>query len=397
MSSGAAAPALRADLDAEDLIGTSQSATGLTDFGDRDPRESLQRLVRALNEEAHLTETGRLTKRASLIRVLSNRLLLQDELARHPRVTAERITSPIVILGLPRSGTTKLHRMIAADPVMQKLPLWRLLYPVRALMPGPGSDEERRIAATETFVAAIRSRSPALYAGHPMLALEPDEEYFGMEISFLAHINTSSFHTPSYEAWLDTQDFDNWYVWLERLLQYEQYTDNAAGRPWVLKAPHHLGHLPLLRARFPGVTVVHCHRDPVVIIASFCALIHASRVTTSSCVRPEDVGQYVLRVYARRIAAYLRDRPAAEGATPFVDVSYKEIVRDAPAVIRATYAAAGLELSEGSLQAMRSWDAANEQHKHGQHRYALADFGLSEAEVAAVFKDYSTRFERYLR
>jgi hypothetical protein len=396
VSAGAAAARSSSALDAEELLRSSQTATGLTDLGERDPRESLQRLVRSLNEEAQLTEQGAAAKRASLIRVLSNRLLLQAELTSHPEISDQRIRSPIVIVGLPRSATTKLQRMIAADPLMQKLPLWRLMYPVRALTPGPGSDVERRIAATEGFVDAIRTRSPALYAGHPMLALEPDEEYFGMELSFLAHINTSSFHTPSYEAWLDAQDFDNWYVWLKRLLQFVQFTDRADGRPWVLKAPHHLGYLPLLFRHFPDATVVHCHRDPVVAVASFCALIYASRLTTNSNARAADVGQYVLRAYGRRITAYLKAREAEEARHRFIDASYLEIVRDAPAVIRRAYAAADLPLEEAQLAAMRRWDGANEQHKHGQHRYALTEFGLTEAQVAAAFKDYTTRFDKYL-
>jgi hypothetical protein len=396
MSGGAAVPGPRTILDAEELIGASQRATGLADFGAPDPRESLQQLVRSLNDEAQLTDQGAAAKRASLIRVLSNRLLLQHELARSPRIAAERITTPIVILGLPRSGTTKLHRMIAADPVMQKLPLWRLLYPVRALTVGAGNDVERRIAATEAFVDAIRTHSPALYAAHPMMALEPDEEYFAMEISFLAHLNTSSFHTPGYGAWLDSQDFDTWYVWLKRLLQYVQYTEQAAGRPWVLKAPHHLGYLPLLLKNFPGTTVVHCHRDPAVAVASFCALLHASRLTTSARVRPTDIGEYALRSYSRRIAAYLRDRVSAERTNRFVDVTYREILQDAPAVIRRSYAAAGIELAEARIQAMRTWAAANQQHKHGQHRYALAEFGLTESQVAEAFRDYTARFASYL-
>ena len=396
MSAGAAA-APRRLLDAGELISASRAATGLRDLGEPDPRESLERLVAALNGEAQLTEAGAAAKRLSLIRVLSNRLLLQEEFARNPSLSEERISSPIVILGLPRSGTTKLHRMIAADPLMQKLPLWRLLYPVRALSPGPGSDVERRIAATDAYVEAIRTRSPALYAGHPMLTHEPDEEYFAMEISFLAHINTSSFHTPSYEAWLDAQDFDPWYVWLKRLLQYVQHSEGGAGRPWVLKAPHHLGYLPLLFKHFPDATIVHCHRDPAVAVASFCALLYASRVTTSAHARAADVGSYVLRVYPRRLAAYLEARAQGVPGQRVIDVSYKQIVRDAPDVIRRAYAAAGLPLDEARLRAMRAWDTANEQHKHGQHRYLLSDFGLTESDVARTFREYTNRFESYLR
>jgi hypothetical protein len=383
-------------LDAEELIAAGQRATGLSEFGDTDPRESLRRLVQSLNEEARLTDEGVASKRASLIRVLSNRLLLHDEFVRNPRIADERISGPITILGLPRSGTTKLHRMIAADPRMQKLPLWKLLYPVRALTPGSGSDVNDRIAATEAFVESIRQRNPALYAAHPMLALEPDEEYFAMEISFLAHINTSSFNTPGYEAWLDAQDFDNWYVWLKKLLQYEQFVDRGAGKPWVLKAPHHLGYLPKLLKYCPDATVVHCHRDPVVIIASFCAMLHASRTATSGHVHPEDIGRYALRSYSRRMQAYLRDRAAAERTNPFVDVSYRDIVRDAPEVISRIYSAAGIGLDATAIRAMQDWETANRQHKHGEHRYALADFGITESETADVFAAYSARFAEYL-
>jgi hypothetical protein len=396
VTAGAAA-APRTLLDAEELVSASQQATGLRDFGAPDPRESLAQLVRALNGEAQLTPAGMSAKRLSLIRVLSNRLLLQDEFVRHPQLSDERISSPLVIVGLPRSGTTKLHRMIAADPLMQKLPLWRLLYPVRALTAGPGSDRERRIAATDAFVEAIRTRSPALHAAHPMLTHEPDEEYFAMEISFLAHLNTSSFHTPSYEAWLDAQDFDPWYTWLKRLLQYVQHSEGATGRPWVLKAPHHLGHLPLLYRHFPDATLVHCHRDPAVAVASFCALLYASRVTTSNHARAADVGAYAMRAYPKRIAAYLAARDAGVPGTRVLDVSYKEIVRDAPGVIRRAYATAGLALDEARLEAMRAWDVANEQHKHGQHRYVLSDFGLTETEVARTFREYTRRFNSYLR
>jgi hypothetical protein len=165
----------------------------------------------------------------------------------------------------------------------------------------------------------------------------------------------------------------------------------------VLKAPHHLGYLPKLMQYFPDATVVHCHRDPVVIVASFCAMLYASRVTTSDHVRREAIGEYALRSYARRMKAYLRDRPAAERTNAFIDVPYQDIVRDAPAVIARCYAAAGIELDAASMSAMRDWESANRQHKHGEHRYALADFGITESEVADVFAAYSSRFAAYLQ
>jgi hypothetical protein len=386
-----------ARLDADELIAAARQATALSDFGEPDPDESLRTLVRSLNEEAALTPAGAAGKRQGLIRVLANRLLLQEEFRRDPTLAHEAIRSPIVILGLPRSGTTKLHRMIGADPVMQKLPLWRLLYPVRALVPAPpGTSGDPRIHAAEQFVEAIRSRSPDVYAAHPMSATEPDEEYFGMELSFLSHLNTSSFHTPSYEAWLDRQPFDSWYVWLKRLMQHAQRIDHGAGRPWVLKAPHHLGYLPLLLRHFPDATVVHCHRDPTVAVSSFCALLYASRRSTSARDEPGEVGQYAIRIYGKRMQRYQQDRAALEGKHGFVDVAYGEIVKDASGVIERCYAAAGLPLPESSLAPMREWEARNEQHKHGRHRYELADFGLTPADVAGVFGEYCARYASFL-
>lgn len=383
-------------LDAAELIAASRTATGLSDFGDVDPRESLERLVESLNQEAHLTESGEAAKKSSLVRVLSNRLLLHDALVRRPEIESESIRPPVVITGLQRSGTTKLHRMIAADAGMQKLPLWRLLYPVQTAHVPPGEGDPR-ILATQTFVHAIRERSPEMYAAHPMIALEPDEEYFAMEISFQAHINTSSFRTPSYESWLNAQSFDNWYVWLKKFLQYAQFTDRAAGRPWVLKAPHHLGYLPLLFKHFPTAVVVHCHRDPAVAIASFSGLLLASRRSTSHRPLPAEVGAYCFKYCSQRLNDYLRDRTELEKRHTFVDVSYGEIVRDAPGVIGRIYRAAGLPLTDEAVIAMRDWEVSNAQHKHGSHRYAFADFDLDEAGIAEATRPYAERFADYLR
>jgi Sulfotransferase family len=382
-------------LNAGELIAASRIATGLSDFGAIDPRESLERLVASLNEEAYLTDTGAASKKASLVRVLSNRLLLQDALLKQPQIEAETIRGPVVITGLQRSGTTKLHRMIAADPSMQKLPLWKLLYPVQTAALRPGQLDPR-ISAAQAFVDVMRERSPDMYAAHPMMALEPDEEYFAMEISFQAHINTSSFRTPSYEAWLNAQSFDNWYVWLKKFLQYAQHTDGGASRPWVLKAPHHLGYLPLLFKYFPDATVVHCHRSPAVAIASFSGLLLASRRATSYRTSAAEVGDYCLRYCSQRLQDYLRDRAFLEQSRPFTDIPYRDIVSESPAAIRRIYAAAGLELTGEAMRAMGDWETANRQHKHGSHRYALADFGLTEGQIVEATQAYSRRFSAFL-
>ena len=391
-------------IDAQELIDVSRQWTGLTDFGELDPLKPLRILVQSLNDEACLTASGAAGKRASLIRVLCNRLLLHDAFLRLPQIAEQHIVSPLVIVGLPRSGTTKLHRMIAADPRMQKLPLWKLMYPVRALPPeaGAAADDSDcggvapRIALTQAFVDALRTSNRGLFAAHPMLTLEPDEEYFAMEISFQAQLNTSSFHTPSYQRWLDAQPFDNWYIWLRKFLQYQQFVDQSAGQPWVLKAPHHLAYLPLLFQYFPDATVIHCHREPIGAIASYCGLIQAARRGTSYRDAPAEIGRYSLDTSVQRLYAYLQDRPRSEPEHRFVDLAYADIVADAPAAIQTCYEVAGLPLPAASLAAMRAWESANAQHKHGQHRYDLQGFDLTEAEVVAAFRPYSGRFACFL-
>ena len=288
--------------------------------------------------------------------------------------------------------------MIAADPRMQKLPLWKLLYPVRALAPGPGSDVENRIAATEAFVEAIRQRNPALYAAHPMLALEPDEEYFAMEISFLAHINTSSFHTPSYEAWLDAQDFDNWYVWLKKLLQYAQYTDRCSGKALGAQGAASPRVSAAAAGAFPRR---HRRALPPRPGRSSCVVLRdAARLADGDQSSRPPRGYRTIRA-AHLFPAYagLSARSSRGGDAPTIFSTCRTRTSCAthpPSSVNATPRRASRS-TQTRTQAMQEWETSNRQHKHGQHRYALADFGIAEAEVAGVFAAYSARFAQYLQ
>lgn len=382
-------------LDAAELIASARAATGLDDFGAPDVTGPLGVLVDALNREAWLTPEGEAGKRASLIRALSNRLRLADALRRNPEIEQQVITKPIFVVGLQRTGTTKLHRVIAADPAIQKLPLWRLLEPVPAEPIAPGGPDPR-LARAEAFVEAARTAAPDAYAAHPMYAAQADEEVFVMEIAFLANINATAFRSPSFEAWLNAQSFESWYAWFRKLLQYIQFTDGTEGRPWVLKAPHHLGFMPLLFDHFPDATVVHAHRDPLVAVPSFASLALASRSSTSSRPDAHETGRYCLDYCGARIQTYVDDRDALDREAQFVDVSYRDIVSDAESVVERVYAAAGITLTDAARAAIRAWEGENEQHKHGRHSYGLADFGLDRDEATALFKDYARRFADYL-
>jgi Sulfotransferase family len=394
MSTVAAAPFRIGTLDADELIGVARSATGLERFGEPDVREPLAVLVDSLNREANLTPKGEAGRRSALLRALGNRLRLNDAIVRNPRIELEVIAKPLVILGLQRSGTTKLQRLLASDPGMQKMPLWRLLQPVPAQSAPPGQPDPR-IAQAEEYVAAMRQNAPEMYAAHPAYATQADEEVYVMEIAFLANINATAYRAPSFDAWLRGQSYRSWYVWFKRLLQYVQYTDGAAGRPWVLKAPHHMSFLPLLFEFFPDAVVVHTHRDPVIAVSSFASLALAARRSNQFTADAREAGRYCLDYCASRIKTYMHDRAALGGENRFVDVSYRDVVANADSAVHEIYQAAGLELTAAALDAMHAWEKDFAQHKHGAHQYGLEDFGLDKAEIDAAFSEYTRRFGRY--
>ncbi|MFO1426723.1 MAG: sulfotransferase [Steroidobacteraceae bacterium] len=385
------------ELSADELIAEARRRTGLTDFGSSPPLlPALAVLVDALNREAGLSAAGVQARREGFIRALAHRLRIVDVLRRTPQIHDEPIAGPIVVLGLARSGTTKLQRMLAADDRLQSLALWKMMSPLRERDAGGRPNDAARLAFARTAVEAMRSRHPRFYAAHPMVAEEPDEEVFLMEMTFMGNLHVHGNQVPSYHDWLGTQSYEPWYRFLRELLQFFQWQDGAAGRPWLLKAPFHLGHLPLLSAEFPQATIVHCHRDPLVTMASTCGLVEASRCMHSARVDPLQIGRTAVRVWGGFIGRYMQDRPRLERCHRFVDLAYRRIVADASRCIDEVCSAAGLTLTAAAQAAMREWEQRNAQHKHGQHRYTLERYGIEPGEVNALFADYRQRFAPYL-
>lgn len=394
MSTVTAVPFRIGTLNVDELISSARAATGLTEFGNPDVLAPLSALVSSLNQESNLTPQGEAGRRLALVRALSNRLRLNDAFTREPSIEREVISKPAFVIGLQRSGTTKLQRVLSADPGSQKLLLWRLLQPVASTAAHTGQPDPR-IAQAEVFVAAMRQNAPQMYAAHPMYAQQADEEVYVMEIAFLANINATAYRAPSFDAWLCDQSFESWYFWFKRLLQYVQFSDRAAGRPWVLKAPHHMGFMPLLFKFFPDATVVHTHRDPAVAVSSFAALAQAARCSNQFTADPREAGRYCLDYCAARMRTYLCDRAVLRREGQFIDVNYRDVVADCESVVRRIYQRTGRVLEATALSAMRAWESEHAQHKHGSHRYSLADFGLEKTEVEAAFRAYTDRFRQF--
>ncbi|MDD5175960.1 MAG: sulfotransferase [Sterolibacterium sp.] len=382
-------------LDLPSIVEASRAETGLSDMGEPDILPGLRVLIDALVNEANLHPSGVDAQRHSLIGHLSNRLRINDIFKRHPEIFKGEIRGPIVIIGLPRSGTTKLQCMMAANSALQSLPLWKVLNPAPMGATPPGG-EDPRIALAEKASAAMREHHPDFYAGHPMNAREPEEEVWMEDLVMRGWNPCYLARVPTFEAWTGKQDYSTWYVYLRKLLQMFQWQDGSPQKTWLLKTPEHMPHMDLLFKTFPRATIVHCHRDPVTTIASLAALIVASRRMFSDDETSADAGRFALEHWSKNTQAYMQQRQLLEKQHRFVDIGYKEITGDVTAAIERIHAAAGLELTAEARTAMRAWEANNPPGKHGRHKYTLESVGLRESDIRAAFADYLERFGKLI-
>ena len=377
-------------LDLQSIIEAGSAATGLSDMGEPDIVPGLQVLIDSYINDAHLHAQGVENQRQALIGLVANRLRIADALKRNPEIREQQIRGPIIITGLARSGTTKLQRMMASDPQLRWLPLWRLLHPM-PLGPIPPGAEDPRIALTEQVSAAMREHFPDFYAGHPMNATEPDEEVIMADLALRSSYNSHALRIPAFDTWMKQQDHGVWYRFLHTMLQIFQW-QGVAGKIWLLKAPSHLAYLQPLFAVFPQATIVHCHRDPVATTASMAKLVYAARRMSSDFDDHDELGRFIVGWWSWKMQRYMQQRPLLETQHRFVDVAYREITGNTTAAIERIYEAAGIELSAGARRAMLDWEVANPPGKHGKHSYSLEDFGVHAAQTRAAFADYLARF-----
>lgn len=374
-------------LHAEASARTSQ----LEDFGDASYAEPLRRLLRSLDEEANLNARGRTTLRERVVGILENRLRTEACYRRHPEIEDERIVAPLAIVGLARTGTTMLHRTIAADANVHALLWWESRNPAPLLSPFEGRDP--RIVAAEAEVRAMLEAAPELAASHPFDAHAPDEEIMLLEHSFYS-TNTEAFaYVPSYSRWLDEQDQAPGYAYLVRLLRLLQWTKRRAGsraRRWVLKTPHHLGFMPSLFAAFPDVRVIQTHRDPLETIPSFASLVHACRIGQTDALDPAITGAEWGGRMKRAIASCTAFRHGREDR--FLDVRYEDLCADPLACVRRIYAFADLEFTREAEAAMRAHTAENARDRRPPHAYSLEQYGFTKDGIERDFADYRERF-----
>jgi hypothetical protein len=380
--------------DPEALMAEAGTTTGgLGDFGDPSFRPALERVCAAYEREGRLTEMGRTLLKQKLVGHLANRLRIEDYFRRHPEIAGEEVAAPLVIVGLPRTGTTRLQRLLSRDPRFWSLLFWESQFPV----PLPGETLEQpvaRIAAARGIVDYMVGSMPKLLAIHPMAAEEADEEVMLMEHSFLSAFDSYA-DIPSYVAWLDAQDQAPAYRFLRRSLQFLQWQKRRrgiTGQRWLLKTPHHLLRMDLLLREFPGVQVIQTHRDPLHTIPSIASFIDTLWRIYSADVDATAAGRSWSARMARGLAHTARVRATA-APEQFLDVHFADTVKQPLEVVRRVYQFIGWTPSPAAEAAMRAWLAQDEQSHAagGAHDYTPEQFGLSAEQLRRDFADYRQR------
>lgn len=371
------------------LDAARKAAGGIRDFGDESFRQPLCVLIDAVANEGRLSPEGLFGWQQRTVQLLTHRLRMQELVRCHPEILEEPIERPLFIVGLQRTGTTKLQKVLACDPGWNTPFLWEALFPVPFPGEAPG-DPRPRIEAARQWEKAFYEAVPQARAGHWMSAEEPEEETFAVEMSFRWTVPSTFVTVPSYLAWVESHSTAPTYVDLRRTLQVLQWRRGTC-RPWLLKAPWHLGFLDAILEVFPDADVVQTHREPFESVASNCALMYIGLSIGRPGLDKREHGRSVLAMNARHMRAHLRQRDAL-ARDPTIDVTYLDVVRNAIEVVRRIYAARSESLSKAAEQRMREWERDNAQGKHGKFDYSAADWSLDRAMVAEAFREYRARF-----
>lgn len=367
------------------LIETARSREGLTDFGGYPLEEPLDALVRALESEASLSLVGRLTARWEILHLLRNRLRLQRDWTTQPEIAREPVERPIFILGLPRSGTTLLHALLAQDPDSRFPAHWEVMHP----SPPPdaaATASDPRIRRAQRELGWFYRMAPGFRAMHLMGARYPQECTEITSPTFLSLRFDSLYSVPSYRDWVDEVGLERAYAFHRRMLQHLQW--RCPPRRWVLKAPDHVFGMEGLLKIYPDARIVMTHRDPLRVTPSVASLTVALQGLFSDAVDARRVARTVAGRWADGARRMVSLRSADRAPGRYLDVHYLDLVREPLAVIRDLYAKLGLALTSDTARHIEEFLARHPQGRHGRHSYNLAQFGLDAADQRRQYQDY---------
>jgi hypothetical protein len=371
----------RIDVDAEIAALHAEAArrSGLTDFGPDDYLQPLRMLVETMNS-VNTSEAGRAYWREELVGTLIPRAARHLGWKQHPDYRDEKIEKPLVICGVPRTGTTALHKVMSIDPQFQGLENWLSIWP----MPRPPREEWAEQPGYKIAAKMLEERGatiPGLTSQHEVVVDEVDE---CMEVLKLGFVNN---RYPSISL---IPEYDTWFQSLDELVQYREMADTYRliglhdDRPWLLKNPGHIVSIDALLTVFPDAQIVFTHRDPYKALGSLCSILEHPRRLTVPDLDPRLMGPRELGYWSQGDAAMASARARCP-KDQFYDVDHASFHADPIGTLAGIYDHFGYDLSDEVADRMRTWLAANPAGKHGDHLYDPADFGLDRDEVKAAF------------
>jgi hypothetical protein len=375
-------------LDSDALHAQASADTGLHDFGPGDYRERLDVYLAALRDIDGRHAAGAVNFYGQLLQLLKNRLLLTDLLGRHPEIDDIELQPPVVIAGLPRTGTTHLHNLLAAPSTFRTMPYWESVEPF-PLPAEAGVEPDPRRMRMDVAVSVINTVMP-----HFALMHEMTTDHVHEEIQLLANdLSTMLFETladvPRWRDYYQAHDQTPHYEYLALQLKAMQFL--RGGRRWLLKSPQHLEQVPVLDHVFPGSIVVFTHRDPVPVALSMIAMITYSARMHRSPVPVEQIAKYWIDRLDQMLSALVRDRDTI-GPERSVDVRFDDFMTDELGTAEQVYALAGEPFAGPAQTAIAGYLSGHRRGRLGSVQTSFEMFGLKENALRERFAQYLERF-----
>ena len=376
-------------INADEIIDQAKSETGLSDLGEPLFLEGLNRLIDSINNEANLNEIGIQAQPIRIQGLLSNRLRFEEDLKKFPEILDQQIIAPIVIVGLPRTGSTMTHRLLASDPNHTAMLWWEGRYP--ALLPGekPG-DIEARMELGKAEVDAVVAASPEALDIHPWDYKGADEEILLLEHNFLSTVPESFMALPSYSKWIEEQDHTLAYEDLKKFIQYLQWQNPGREKKrWVLKSPHHLGFIDKMISVFPDAKIIQTHRDPVKTVPSFCSMCANLFEPLTTNFDKVFIGKH----WSNKLTRALNHCMNISEKHPdnFLDLEFLNMIKDPIDEMKKIYEFIGEPFGEKTEVAMEAWREENK-HEMGAHKYSLEEYDLTESQINDNFAKYQQKY-----
>jgi hypothetical protein len=383
-------------LSAEQLLDDARREAGLDDYGEMGFAEGLQVLATSINDEAGLTPEREAAVRRELLRVLVNRLRMHDQVVQHPEILDEVVRPPIFITSLPRTGSTKLQRMLAATGDFNALVFWQG-YNFAPFPEANGAGPDQRIAAAESYLQQMHERAPGFHRYHPMYADEVDEEVWLLDANFNSlYMHAGFLNVPTYVDWVLGRDGLEAFRDLKTQIQFLQWQHyRGMNRRWVFKSPSLFGFEAAYSAVFEGTDFIVAHRDPAAAMPSLCTLFCGVRALYNEGDVSELAGPAMLHNCGEGLKLHLAWRAQCP-EDKVLDVPFAEVVGDEVALMRRIYAFLGMEFTDRAEANVLAWLEKDARRGHERSTATLADFGMTPETIAEQLAGYIDRYAAYI-